>query len=101
MFTTARRSASQPDAPRLARKRLRIPRAITARASTARASILSAVSVGAAAVLATTTLGAGIASAGTANYLGSLNPWNGHLSRVPVHGAALNPQGLLFASSAW
>ncbi|MFI5063955.1 MAG: hypothetical protein ACHP9Z_08260 [Streptosporangiales bacterium] len=31
-----------------------------------------------------------------ANYLGSLNPWTGHISRVPVHGAALQPQGLLF-----
>jgi hypothetical protein len=33
-----------------------------------------------------------------ANYLGSLNPWTGHISRVPVHGAALNPQGMLFES---
>lgn len=34
-----------------------------------------------------------------ANYLGSLNPWSGHISRVPVHGAVLNPQGMLFESA--
>jgi hypothetical protein len=33
-----------------------------------------------------------------ANYLGSLNPWTGHISRVAVHGAVLNPQGMLFES---
>jgi hypothetical protein len=33
-----------------------------------------------------------------ANYLGSLNPWTGHISRVPVGGAVLNPQGMLFES---
>ncbi len=33
-----------------------------------------------------------------ANYLGVLNPWTGHITRVlPVHGAALAPQGMLFA----
>ena len=31
-----------------------------------------------------------------ASYLGVLHPWTGHISRVPVHGAALQPQGLLF-----
>ena len=31
-----------------------------------------------------------------ASYLGVLSPWTGHISRVPVHGAALQPQGLLF-----
>ena len=34
-----------------------------------------------------------------ANYLGTLNPWTGHISRVPVGGAVLNPQGMLFASA--
>lgn len=31
------------------------------------------------------------------NYLGTVNPWTGHVSAVTVHGAALQPQGLLFA----
>jgi hypothetical protein len=32
-----------------------------------------------------------------ANYLGALNPWTGHISRLPVRGEALQPQGMLFA----
>ncbi len=36
-----------------------------------------------------------------AAYLGSLNPWSGHISRVPVRGAVLNPQGMLFESRGW
>ena len=32
-----------------------------------------------------------------ANYLGVLNPWTGHISRLPVRGEALHPQGMLFA----
>ncbi|MGI8446082.1 MAG: hypothetical protein ACR2MP_02625 [Streptosporangiaceae bacterium] len=35
-----------------------------------------------------------------ANYLGSLNPRTGQISRVPVHGAVLNPQGMLFESAS-
>ena len=35
-----------------------------------------------------------------ANYLGVLNPWTGHVSRVPLGGAVLNPQGMLFESAA-
>ena len=35
-----------------------------------------------------------------ANYLGVLNPWTGHITRVPVHGAALAPQGMLFAPAS-
>jgi hypothetical protein len=36
-----------------------------------------------------------------ANYLGVLNPWTGHISRVAVRGAVLNPQGMLFARAMW
>jgi hypothetical protein len=32
-----------------------------------------------------------------ANYVGVLNPWTGHISRLPVRGEALHPQGMLFA----
>ncbi len=32
------------------------------------------------------------------NYLGTVNPWTGHVSAVTVHGAALQPQGMLFVS---
>ncbi len=32
-----------------------------------------------------------------ANYLGTLNPWTGHISRLAVRGEALHPQGTLFA----
>jgi len=31
-----------------------------------------------------------------ANYLGSLNPFSGHISRVPLSGATFNPKGMLF-----
>jgi hypothetical protein len=31
-----------------------------------------------------------------ANYLGQLDMYNGHINRVPVRGAALHPQGLIF-----
>jgi hypothetical protein len=31
-----------------------------------------------------------------ANYLGSLNPFTGHISRVPLSGATFNPKGMLF-----
>jgi hypothetical protein len=30
------------------------------------------------------------------NYLGSLNPWTGHISRAPVTGPSLEPQGMIF-----
>jgi hypothetical protein len=30
------------------------------------------------------------------NYLGSLNPWTGRVSRVPVTGPSLEPQGMIF-----
>ena len=30
------------------------------------------------------------------NYLGSLNPWTGHISRVPITGPSLEPQGMIF-----
>jgi hypothetical protein len=32
-----------------------------------------------------------------ANYVGVLNPWTGHISRLPVRGEALHPQGMLFS----
>jgi len=32
------------------------------------------------------------------NYLGSLNPWTGHITRVPVRGPAFEPQGMVFIS---
>jgi hypothetical protein len=32
------------------------------------------------------------------NYLGSLNPWTGHISRVPLRGPAFEPQGMVFVS---
>ncbi len=34
-----------------------------------------------------------------ANYLGTLNPSTGQITAVPLHGPALEPQGLLFAGS--
>jgi hypothetical protein len=34
-----------------------------------------------------------------ANYLGSLNPWTGQISAVPVTGASLQPKGMLFLNS--
>ena len=36
-----------------------------------------------------------------ANYLGSLNPWTGHITRVPVRGVVPHPQGMLFAAAGW
>jgi hypothetical protein len=33
-----------------------------------------------------------------ANYLGSLNPWTGHITRVQVRGVVPHPQGMLFAT---
>ena len=36
-----------------------------------------------------------------ANYLGALNPWTGHISRVALSGAVLEPQGMLFESASW
>ncbi len=35
------------------------------------------------------------------NYLGSLNPWTGHITRVPLRGPAFNPQGLVFIGPSW
>ena len=35
------------------------------------------------------------------NYLGSLNPWTGHISRVPVRGPAFEPQGMVFIGPGW
>jgi len=35
------------------------------------------------------------------NYLGSLNPWTGHITRVPLRGLAFNPQGLVFVGPGW
>jgi hypothetical protein len=35
------------------------------------------------------------------NYVGTLNPWTGHITRVPLHGAVLHPQGMLFAAAGW
>ena len=34
--------------------------------------------------------------ASPANYLGSLNPWTGHITRVALRGPALAPKGLIF-----
>jgi hypothetical protein len=36
-----------------------------------------------------------------ANYLGSLNPWTGRITRVPVRGVVPHPQGMLFAVPGW
>jgi hypothetical protein len=33
-----------------------------------------------------------------ANYLGSLNPWTGHISRVPITGPSPEPQGMIFVA---
>jgi hypothetical protein len=35
------------------------------------------------------------------NYLGSLNPWTGHITRVAVSGPAFEPQGMVFVSPGW
>jgi hypothetical protein len=34
-----------------------------------------------------------------ANYVGALNPWTGRISRVPLRGPTLQPQGMIFVSS--
>jgi hypothetical protein len=36
-----------------------------------------------------------------ANYLGSLNPWTGHIDRVRLGGPAFEPKGLAFVSPGW
>ncbi|HEY2077657.1 MAG TPA: hypothetical protein VGH53_15090 [Streptosporangiaceae bacterium] len=36
-----------------------------------------------------------------ANFLGQLNPWTGHISRVRLAGPVLNPQGLVFIAPGW
>ncbi|HXB46339.1 MAG TPA: hypothetical protein VNW50_01150 [Streptosporangiaceae bacterium] len=36
-----------------------------------------------------------------ANFLGQLNPWTGHISRVRLTGPVLNPQGLVFIARGW
>jgi hypothetical protein len=33
-----------------------------------------------------------------ANYFGSLNPWTGQISPVPVTGPSLEPQGMIFVA---
>jgi hypothetical protein len=33
------------------------------------------------------------------NYVGALNPWTGRVSRVPLRGPALQPQGMIFVPS--
>ena len=35
------------------------------------------------------------------NFLGSLNPFTGHITAVPVSGPALRPQGMVFISRGW
>jgi hypothetical protein len=35
------------------------------------------------------------------NYLGQLNPWTGLITRVPVRGADLGPQGMVFVAPGW
>ena len=36
-----------------------------------------------------------------ANYLGLLDPWTGHISRVSLSGAAFEPQGMVFVAPGW
>lgn len=36
-----------------------------------------------------------------ANYLGSLNPWTGQITRVPLYGPAFEPQGMVFVNPGW
>jgi hypothetical protein len=36
-----------------------------------------------------------------ANYLGLLNPWTGHISRVALSGPAFEPQGMVFVAPGW
>jgi hypothetical protein len=35
------------------------------------------------------------------NYLGTLNPWTGLLTRVPLAGPSFRPQGMVFISPGW
>jgi hypothetical protein len=35
------------------------------------------------------------------NYLGQLNPWTGHIKRVPVRGPVFGPQGMVFIAPHW
>ena len=35
------------------------------------------------------------------NYLGTLNPWTGVLTRVPLAGPSFRPQGMVFISPGW
>ncbi len=35
------------------------------------------------------------------NYLGQLNPWTGHITRVPVSGPVFGPQGMVFIAPGW
>jgi hypothetical protein len=35
------------------------------------------------------------------NYLGQLNPWTGHITRVAHTGPAFEPQGMVFVSPGW
>ncbi len=35
------------------------------------------------------------------NYLGTLNPWTGLLTRVPLSGPSFRPQGMVFISPGW
>lgn len=35
------------------------------------------------------------------NYLGTLNPWTGLLTRVPLTGPSFQPQGVVFVSPGW
>jgi hypothetical protein len=35
------------------------------------------------------------------NYLGSLNPWTGHISRVALRGPQFGPQGMVFIAPGW
>jgi hypothetical protein len=35
------------------------------------------------------------------NYLGLLNPWTGHISKVSLAGPAFGPQGMVFVGPGW
>jgi hypothetical protein len=35
------------------------------------------------------------------NYLGPLNPWTGHIVRVPLRGPTFGPQGMVFIGPNW
>ena len=36
-----------------------------------------------------------------ANYLGLLNPWTGHISKVALSGRVFEPQGMVFVAPGW